>query len=66
MPIDVENAVHSMEHGAVWLAYDPDLPAVQIDTLKERVRGLSHVIISPYATLSEPVVASAWGRQLPL
>ena len=25
-PVRDENAVHSMEHGAVWVTYQPDLP----------------------------------------
>ncbi|HZY44457.1 MAG TPA: DUF3105 domain-containing protein, partial [Anaerolineae bacterium] len=26
-PVRTENAVHSMEHGAVWITYQPDLAA---------------------------------------
>ena len=62
-PIRNENAVHSQEHGAVWLTYRPDLTANQI----ERLRGFAErdfVLVSPYPDLPAPVVASAWGKQL--
>ncbi|TYB42170.1 DUF3105 domain-containing protein [Actinomadura chibensis] len=65
-PVPVENAVHSMEHGAVWVTYRPDLPAGQVRTLRDLVRGKSFLLLSPYPGLPAPVVASAWGRQLRL
>jgi len=65
-PIQNEHAVHSLEHGAVWITYQPDLPQATVDQLRNLVRGHDHVIISPYPNLPKPVVASAWGLQLPL
>lgn len=32
-PIPSERAVHNMEHGAVWITYEPDLPASEVDAL---------------------------------
>ncbi len=60
------NAVHSMEHGAAWITYRPDLPAAQTQQLRDAVHGLSYVVLSPYPGLPAPVVASAWGKQLQL
>ncbi|WP_437686657.1 DUF3105 domain-containing protein [Sorangium sp. So ce176] len=65
-PVLNEHAVHSMEHGAVWITYRPDLPKHEIDTLRALARGQPYVLVSPYANLPAPVVASAWGRQLHL
>ena len=62
--IPSENAVHSMEHGAVWITYQPDLPAKDITQLQNLVRGHSYVILSPFPSLPGPVYASAWGVQL--
>src|SRR5262249_9311881 len=63
-PIPNENAVHSMEHGAVWITYQPDLPAAEVQQLYSLVRGHSYVLLSPYPGLPSRVGASAWGVQL--
>ena len=63
-PVANENAVHSLEHGAVWITYRPDLPADQVEQLRKLVRGHGHALLSPYPNLPAPVVASAWGVQL--
>ncbi len=63
-PVPNENAVHSLEHGAVWITYQPNLPATQVTQLADLVQGHNHAILSPYPGLPAPVVASAWGLQL--
>lgn len=65
-PIANENAVHSLEHGAVWITYRPDLPAGQVAVLRSLAQSQHHVLVSPYENLPSPVVASAWGKQLQL
>jgi hypothetical protein len=63
-PVPNENAVHSMEHGAVWITYQPNLSSAGVETLRSLVRGHNYVVLSPYPGLPSPVVASAWGVQL--
>ena len=63
-PVPNEQAVHSIEHGAVWITYRPDLPSEQVDRLRD-LAG-SHVLVSPYPGLPAPVVATAWERQVRL
>lgn len=65
-PVANGNAVHSMEHGAVWLAYRPDLPADEVAAVAAFAVNQSHVLVSPYPGLTEAVVATAWGVQLRL
>ncbi len=65
-PVANENAVHSMEHGAVWITYQPDLPQAQIDTLRNLAESQSYILVSPLAGIPTPVVASAWNRQVQL
>jgi hypothetical protein len=65
-PIEPKNAVHSMEHGAVWVAYPAELPAGEVDALQDTVRGERYVLLSPYPGLKSPVVLTAWGIQLEL
>lgn len=62
-PIHNEHAVHSMEHGAVWITYRPDLAPDQVQKLKA-VASDDYLLLSPYPGLAHPVVASAWNRQL--
>jgi hypothetical protein len=61
-----EHAVHSMEHGAVWLTYRPDLPKAQVDALAAKVQGNDFILMSPYPGLDKPVSLQAWGFQLKL
>ena len=65
-PVTPELAVHSLEHGAVWITHDPDLPEPEVRQLRDLVLGQSYVLVSPYEGLDDPVVASAWGRQIRL
>lgn len=60
-----ENAVHSMEHGSVWITYDPGLPEDQIDSLATKAEQ-EYVLVSPYPGMDAPVVASVWGKQIKL
>jgi hypothetical protein len=65
-PVPEEMAVHSMEHGAVWITYQPDLAAASVAKLAEIGDAQTYVLVSPYPDLPSPVVASAWGVQLQL
>ncbi|TDB92640.1 DUF3105 domain-containing protein [Actinomadura sp. 7K534] len=65
-PLRNENAVHSLEHGAVWIAYRPGLPADQLQALQTRVTGTDYTFMSPYPSLDAPIALSAWGKQLKL
>jgi putative peptide zinc metalloprotease protein len=65
-PIRSENGVHSMEHGAVWITYRPDLSASDQQTLRRIAQSQIHVLVTPQPGLTAPVVASSWGRQIRL
>jgi hypothetical protein len=62
-PVPNVYAVHSLEHGAVWVTYDPQLSADELATLREHLPS-SYVILSPYVGLPSPIVLSAWNVQL--
>ena len=65
-PILPESGVHTLEHGAVWITYQPDLPARQVDSLRQLAAAQTFVLVSPFEGLPAPVVATAWARQLQL
>lgn len=63
-PIPNEQGVHSLEHGAAWITYPPNLPAEAVEQLRALSRDRGFALLSPYPDLPAPIVASAWGIQL--
>jgi hypothetical protein len=60
-----ENAVHGMEHGAVWITYNPDeVSDDDIDTLRGLVENENGRMMSPYAGQDSPISVQSWGHQL--
>lgn len=65
-PQQNENAVHSLEHGAVWVTYDASrVSGDELATLTSHLPS-SYAILSPYEGLPSPIVLSAWNAQLKL
>ncbi len=66
-PVRSENLVHSMEHGAVWIAYNPDQVAGDaLDVLTRKVQNQPYLVMSPYPGLDQPISLQSWGHQLKL
>ncbi|MFB9905857.1 DUF3105 domain-containing protein [Allokutzneria oryzae] len=64
-PVRTENMVHSLEHGAVWIAYHPDkVQGAALEALKKKVVNQQFIMMSPYPTLDRPISLQSWGRQL--
>jgi hypothetical protein len=63
-PIANEHAVHSLEHGSVWITYRPDLAKDQVSALAAKVTGQEYRLLSPYPGLKTAVSLQAWGRQI--
>lgn len=57
------HVVHSLEHGAVWITYQPGLAQEQIDQLAD-LADQPYLILSPYEGQEFPVMVTAWGTQL--
>lgn len=65
--VRTENLVHSLEHGAVWIAYNPDqVKGEELDKLEVRVDGKPYMVMSPYPGLDKPISLQSWGHQLKL
>lgn len=62
-PVPNENAVHALEHGAVWVAYDPATSAADIQKLRDLLPS-SLAILSPVAGMASPVTVTGWNKQL--
>lgn len=63
-PIRDENAVHALEHGAVWVTYNDKAAEADVKTLTERVSKTPYSLMSPYESQSSPITLTAWGHQL--
>jgi hypothetical protein len=61
-PVPNEFAVHSQEHGAVWLTYLPGEDPAPLQALFETRRD--YVLVSPYPGQPGKYMASTWGAQL--
>jgi hypothetical protein len=76
-PVPSERAVHNLEHGAVWITYDPSLSAAKVQQLVDffnkqsmvsepNGRSNRFVDLSPWvdSSLPSPIMISSWGYQL--
>ena len=78
VPVPNVYAVHDLEHGAIWITYQPSLPQSEVSQLKSFVErqsvltpssggpGSRYMTLTPYPGLPTPVVMSSWGFQLRL
>ncbi|MFB6813440.1 DUF3105 domain-containing protein [Streptomyces sp. NPDC056347] len=58
------NAVHSLEHGSVWVTYTGKAPRADVDKLAEQVSRTPYSLMSPYPDQSGAIMLTAWGKQL--
>ncbi|MBD9725177.1 DUF3105 domain-containing protein [Streptomyces caniscabiei] len=59
-----ENAVHALEHGAVWITYNDKAAKADVESLSGLVNKTTYTFMSPYEDQSSPIVLSAWEHQL--
>ena len=60
-----EFAVHSLEHGAVWIAFVPSTSAADVAVLRAFAKQ-DHVLVTPYAGMDAPITLVAWEHRLEL
>ncbi|WP_328970684.1 DUF3105 domain-containing protein [Streptomyces sp. NBC_00239] len=63
-PLAKENAVHSLEHGAVWVSYNDKAPEAEVKKLEEKVAKTPYTLISPVKDQTGAIMLSAWGKQV--
>ncbi len=59
-----EHAVHSLEHGAVWVTYNDQASEDDVSALEDQVQGNAYRLMSPVPEQESPIVLTAWGRTL--
>lgn len=57
------NAVHSLEHGAVWVTYTSKAPKADVEALAAKVKKTPYTLMSPDDNQKDPIMLSAWGHQ---
>jgi Protein of unknown function (DUF3105) len=63
--VRTEHMVHSLEHSAVWIAYNPDqLDEQGVSALAEKVEGQPYLMLSPYPGIDSPIAMQSWNHQL--
>ncbi|WP_406395887.1 DUF3105 domain-containing protein [Streptomyces sp. NBC_00887] len=58
------NAVHALEHGAVWVTYNDKAADADVKKLAARVGSTPFSLMSPYEGQAGPIMLSAWGKQV--
>ncbi|MFD4692597.1 DUF3105 domain-containing protein [Streptomyces sp. NBC_00683] len=58
------NAVHALEHGAVWVTYNDKAADADVKKLASRVGSTPFSLMSPYEGQAGPIMLSAWGKQV--
>ncbi|MET9757520.1 DUF3105 domain-containing protein [Streptomyces sp. NPDC006372] len=61
--INNTNAVHSLEHGAVWVTYNAEAKKADVDALAAKVKKTPYTLMSPMDDQKDPIMLSAWGHQ---
>ncbi|WP_030249598.1 DUF3105 domain-containing protein [Streptomyces sp. NRRL S-455] len=61
--INNTNAVHSLEHGAVWVTYNAKAKKADVDALAAKVKKTPYTLMSPMDDQKDPIMLSAWGHQ---
>ncbi|MFF8968238.1 DUF3105 domain-containing protein [Streptomyces sp. NPDC014995] len=57
------NAVHSLEHGAVWVTYTSKAPKADVEALAAKVEKTPYTFMSPDDEQADPIMLTAWGHQ---
>ncbi|WP_327119218.1 DUF3105 domain-containing protein [Streptomyces sp. NBC_01341] len=58
------NAVHALEHGAVWVTHTDKASGDDVGKLASRVRSTPYSLMSPYEGQAGAIMLSAWGKQV--
>ncbi|GAA3105117.1 hypothetical protein GCM10020254_58670 [Streptomyces goshikiensis] len=61
-PVPEVNAVHSLEHGAVWVTYSEKAAKGDLDKLAETVGKTPYSLMSPVKEQTGAIMLSAWGQ----
>jgi len=61
--LDNMNAVHSLEHGSVWVTYTSKASKADVAALAAKVKKTPYTLMSPDDQQKDPIMLTAWGHQ---
>lgn len=63
--IKPQHAVHSLEHGTVWITYKSSVSKAQVAKLEGKAKKQGeYMLMSPDNKQDAPITLTAWGKQL--
>ena len=57
-----ESLVHNLEHGVVWVSYQPDIPEEVVNELEDITKSHGKVVLTIRSANEKDIALSAWGR----
>ena len=60
-PVPLQMSTHNLEHGGIVIHYGPDVPAAEVEKLREFYRDDPNaMLLAPLPTMGDKIVLSAW------
>lgn len=63
-PVAAEYAIHSMEHGAIWIVYNNSLKPAEVNVIKNLAKNDPYILVTKVDSAKDPITVSAWGFQI--
>lgn len=63
-PVAAEYAIHSMEHGATWIAYNNSIKPSEIKILENLTLNNPFLLVTKVPSAKDPITITAWGFQI--
>ena len=57
-----EQLVHNLEHGGIWISYQPGADEQVVEQLRDFARRYRKVIVAPREANDSAIALAAWGR----
>ena len=63
-PVAPEYAIHSLEHGAIWIVYNSTLKPAEVNIIKNLAKNDPYMLVTKVDNAKDPITVTAWGFQI--